>query len=190
MMVGFSIIQKETIINSSIRQNREESRSPTQRKICLSARFGIFTGRPVGNGDETMKYPVIIHKDENSDYGVTFPDLPGCFSAGETIEAALANAQEAAECHVEGILLDSEPIPVATAVERYKDDPDYKEGLWALVEVDFSRLSLKSKRVNITMPERLLNSLDYFAKKHGQTRSGLLTQAVTEYMALHQQKNG
>ena len=133
-----------------------------------------------------MKYPVIIHKDEDSDYGVTFPDLPGCFSAGATIEEALHNAQEAAECHIEGILLDTEPIPVATDIEKHKDNPEYQDGTWALVEVDLSKLSLKSKRINITMPERLLHSVDYFAKKHGSTRSGLLTQAVTEYMASHQ----
>ena len=133
-----------------------------------------------------MKYPVVIHKDKNSDYGVTFPDLPGCFSAGETIEEALTNAQEAAECHIEGILIDSEPIPVSTAIEKHKDNPDFKDGVWALVDVDLSKLSLKSKRVNITIPERLLNSLDYFAKKHGETRSGVLAQAATEYMASHQ----
>jgi len=133
-----------------------------------------------------MKYPVVIHKDENSDYGVTFPDLTGCFSAGETIEEALTKAQEAVECHIEGILLDSEPIPVASNVEKHKDNPDFKDGIWALIDVDISRLSLKSKRVNITMPERLLNTVDYFAKKHGETRSGLLTHAVTEYMASHQ----
>jgi predicted RNase H-like HicB family nuclease len=185
-MGGFSIIQKETITNSSIRKNRVKLRFPTQRRIYLSERFEIFTGRLVGNGGETMKYPVIIHKDENSDYGVTFPDLPGCFSAGDTIEEALANAQEAAECHIEGILIDSEPIPVSTNIEKHKDNPDFKDGVWALVEVDLSKLSLKSKRVNITMPERLLNSLDYFAKKHGETRSGILAQAATEYMSSHQ----
>jgi predicted RNase H-like HicB family nuclease len=148
--------------------------------------FEIFTGRLVGNGGKDMKYPVVIHKDENSDYGVAFPDLPGCFSAGETIEEALANAQEAAECHIEGILLDAEPIPVATDIEKHKDNPDFKNGLWAIIDVDLTKLSIKSKRINITMPERLLNSVDYFAKKHGETRSGLLTQAVTEYMASHQ----
>ncbi len=133
-----------------------------------------------------MRYPVVIHKDDDLDYGVTFPDLPGCFSAGDTIEEAIVNSQEAAECHIAGILLDSEPIPVATSIENHKDKPDFKDGVWALVEVDISKLSLKSKRVNITMPERLLNSVDYFAKKHGETRSGLLAQAVTEYMASHQ----
>jgi predicted RNase H-like HicB family nuclease len=185
-MGGFFIIRKETTINSSILKSQGKSLSPIQKKICLLAHYEIFTGKLVGNGGNAMKYPVVIHKDENSDYGVTFPDLPGCFSAGETIEEALVNAQEAAECHIEGILLDSEPFPVATIIEKHKDNPDFKDGIWALVEVDLSRLSLKSKRVNITMPERLLNSLDYFAKKHGETRSGLLTQAVTEYMATHQ----
>ncbi len=185
-MGGSFIIQKETTINSSILKSLGKSLSPILIKICLLALFELFTGKLVGNGGNAMKYPVVIHKDENSDYGVTFPDLPGCFSAGETIEEAFVNAQEAAECHIEGILLDSEPFPVATTIEKHKDNPDFKDSIWALVEVDLSRLSLKSKRVNITMPERLLNSLDYFAKKHGETRSGLLTQAVTEYMASHQ----
>ena len=177
---------KETITNSNTRKNQVKLLFPIPKRSSLSALFEIFTDRRVGNGGETMKYPVVIHKDKNSDYGVTFPDLPGCFSAGETIEEALTNAQEAAECHIEGILIDSEPIPVSTAIEKHKDNPDFKDGVWALVDVDLSKLSLKSKRVNITIPERLLNSLDYFAKKHGETRSGILAQAATEYMASHQ----
>jgi len=185
-MGGFSIIHKETIINSNIRKGRVKSLFPITRKTSLLAPFEIFTGRLVGNGGETMKYPVVIHKDKDSDYVVMFPDLPGCFSAGETVEEALANAQEAAECHIEGILLDSKPIPVARTIEKHKDKKEFKNGFWALVDIDLSKLSLKSKRVNITMPERLLNSIDYFAKKHGATRSGLLNQAVTEYMASHQ----
>ncbi len=132
-----------------------------------------------------MKYPVVIHKDKNSDYGVTFPDIPGCFSIGTSIEEALAMAQEAAECHIEGMLLDSEPIPVPTSIESHRDNPDYKDGLWALVDIDISKLSLKAKRVNITIPERLLNTVDNYARNHGETRSGLLSQAVTEYMASH-----
>lgn len=133
-----------------------------------------------------MKYPIVIHRDDDSDYGVTFPDLPGCFSAGSTIEEAITESQEAAECHIEGILLDSEPIPVASSIESHKSNPAFKNGIWALVEVDISKLSLKSKRVNITIPERLLSSVDHYAKKHGESRSGLLAQAVTEYMAAHQ----
>lgn len=133
-----------------------------------------------------MKYPIVIHKDPNSVYGVTVPDLAGCFSAGSTIEEAISMAQEAAECHIEGLLIDSEPIPTPSEIEEHKDNPEFKDGIWALVEVDISKLSLKSKRINITMPERLIRTVDQYAKKNGSTRSGLLSQAVTEYMASHQ----
>ena len=54
-----------------------------------SARSEISSSKPVGNGGESMRYPIVIHKDETSDYGVVFPDLPGCFSAGDTIEEAI-----------------------------------------------------------------------------------------------------
>ncbi len=135
--------------------------------------------------EELMKYPVVIHKDKNSDYGVTFPDIPGCFSVGTSIEEALTMSQEAAECHIEGMLLDSEPIPVPTSIESHRENADYKDGLWALVDIDISKLSLKAKRVNITIPERLLNTVDNYARNHGETRSGLLSQAVTEYMSTH-----
>ncbi len=133
-----------------------------------------------------MRYSIAIHKDQDSDYGVTFPDIPGCFSAGDSIEEAIAMAQEAAECHLEGLLLDAEPVPVATPIENHQNKKDYKNALWALIEIDISKLSLKSKRVNISIPERLLNSVDHFARNHGETRSGLLAQAVTEYMSAHQ----
>jgi predicted RNase H-like HicB family nuclease len=133
-----------------------------------------------------MKYPIVIHKDKDSDYSVTFPDIPGCFSAGSTIEDALDMAQEAAECHIEGLLIDSEPIPTPSDIEVHKDDPNYSQGFWALVEVDISKLSLKARRINITMPERLINTVDQYAKRHGSSRSGLLTQAVTEFMCTHQ----
>jgi predicted RNase H-like HicB family nuclease len=130
-----------------------------------------------------MKYPVMIHKDPHSDYGVLFPDLPGCFSAGKSIEEAMAMAAEAAECHIEGLLLDAEPIPAASSIEEHRNKPDYADGIWALVDVDISRLSLKSKRVNVTIPEKLLNALDRFAKNHGASRSDVLVQAAVEYMA-------
>lgn len=133
-----------------------------------------------------MKYPVVLHKDNDSDYGVTFPDLQGCFSAGASIEEAMAMAQEAAECHIEGLLMDSESVPIATSIEKHKNNPDYKDGIWALIEIDLSKLSLKSRRINITLPERLLTAVDHFAKRRGETRSGLLAQAVTQYMATHQ----
>lgn len=84
------------------------------------------------------------------------------------------------------MLIDSEPIPISSNIDLHKTNPDFKNGVWALVEIDISKLSLKSKKINITMPERFIRIVDQYAKKSGSSRSGLLAQAVTEYMTAHQ----
>jgi predicted RNase H-like HicB family nuclease len=132
-----------------------------------------------------MNYPVVIHKDKDSDYGVTVPDLPGCFSAGSTMEEALENAREAILCHAEGLMLDEEPVPAPTSIEKHRDNELYKNGVWALITVDLSKISGKAKRVNITIPERLLAQVDTFAKKRGETRSWLFLTAALEYISQH-----
>jgi predicted RNase H-like HicB family nuclease len=132
-----------------------------------------------------MRYPVVIHKDKSSDYGVTVPDLPGCFSAGDTLEDALTQAVEAIECHLEGLLLDGDEIPPAQSVETHLKNRDYAGGTWALVSVDLSRLASKAKRINITLPERVLALVDEQARREGETRSGLLARAALDYIGRH-----
>lgn len=87
-----------------------------------------------------MRYPIVIHKDPESCYGVTVPDLPGCFSAGNTIEEALMQAAEAVECYLEGLLLDSEPIPNPKDIKFHTNNPDYADGLWETVSIDLAAL--------------------------------------------------
>jgi len=132
-----------------------------------------------------MKFPIVIHKDPESDYSVTIPDLPGCFSAGTTLDEAIVMAQESAECHVEGLILDGESIPSVSQIEEHQKNSNYDGGVWAVIDLNLGNLSIKSKRVNITIPERLLDAVDQYAKRHGESRSGLLSQAVTEYMTTH-----
>ena len=132
-----------------------------------------------------MRYPVVIHKDKSSDYGVTVPDLPGCFSAGDTLEDALTQAVEAIECHLEGLLLDGDEIPPAQSIETHLKNRDYAGGTWALVSVDLSRLASKAKRINITLPERVLALVDEQARREGETRSGLLARAALDYIGRH-----
>ncbi|MFZ1537572.1 MAG: type II toxin-antitoxin system HicB family antitoxin [Chromatiaceae bacterium] len=134
-----------------------------------------------------MRYPVVLHKDPNSDYGVTVPDLPGCFSAGETIDEALAEVVEAIECHIEGLLIDGEPVPSPTSIEMHRDDPNYADGVWALVTIDLSKLSSETTQVDVTVPERLLALVDQYAARQGETRSGVMAQATLEYLAAHTQ---
>lgn len=130
-----------------------------------------------------MRFPVVIYKDVDSDYGVTVPDLPGCFSAGDTLDDALLEVVEAIECHIEGLLIDGQPIPAAHHIEVHQQNPDYADGIWAVVDVDISKLSGKSKRINITLPERLLNTMDHYAAEHGKTRSGFIAEAAMAYIA-------
>lgn len=129
-----------------------------------------------------MRYPVVVHKDDDSDYGVTVPDVPGCFSAGSSIDEALNSAIEAIECHIEGLLINAEDVPVLTDIEAHKDNSDFADGTWALVDVDLSKLSGKVRRVNVTIPERILTKIDAFAKKNGESRSGLINAAAIAYI--------
>lgn len=133
-----------------------------------------------------MQYPIFIHKDKDSDYGVIVPDLPGCFSAGGTIEEAVKNAHEAIECHLEGLLLDNESIPLKKPVEQHLEDPDFKDGVLAMVEIDISKISGKTTRINVSLPERFLKQIDEYTHQHGGNRSGFLLDAAMNYMAEHQ----
>jgi predicted RNase H-like HicB family nuclease len=84
-----------------------------------------------------MNYLVAIHKDPDSDYGVTVPDLPGCFSAGSTFAEALVMAKEAIELHLDGLLDDGQEIPTPTSdVDAFLQDPTFADAIWALVTVE------------------------------------------------------
>jgi predicted RNase H-like HicB family nuclease len=129
-----------------------------------------------------VNYPVVIHKDKSSDYGVTVPDLPGCFSAGRTIDEALTMAKEAVELHLEGLVEEGQAIPQPGTIDDYQTRREFRDGVWALVSVDESTLRIKVVRLNITMPERVLDAVDRYAAVSGNSRSGLLVRAVSAYM--------
>jgi predicted RNase H-like HicB family nuclease len=129
-----------------------------------------------------MNYPVVIHKDRSSDYGVSVPDLPGCVSAGATVDEALAMAREAIELHLEGLIQEGGLIPLASPIEKLRAQADYADGTWAIVNVDESTLRVKIARIGITMPQRVLDAIDRHAKANGETRSGLLARAAVKYI--------
>jgi len=135
-----------------------------------------------------MNYPIVIHKDADSDYGVIVPDLPGCFSAGRTVDEAVAMAREAIELHLEGLIEDGQVAPEPGRLEDHQANPEYAGGTWAVVEINPSSLRVEARRVNITMPKRTLDAVDRFAHNRGETRSGLLTTAALEYMEARKAK--
>lgn len=136
-----------------------------------------------------MRYVLAIHKDPNSCYGVTVPDLPGCFSAGDTLDEAIEQAREAILLHLESSAADGEELPAHRSVEEHRVDPDLADAAyWAVVEVPDHDLPGKAQRINITMNERVLNRLDAVAEAEGQTRSGLLQRLASEYASARQSR--
>ncbi len=72
-------------------------------------------------------YIALVHKDEGTSYGVSFPDVPGCISAGDTFEEAVANAGEALDGHFAAMRADGEPIPAPRSFDALKRDPEFSE---------------------------------------------------------------
>ena len=81
-----------------------------------------------------MFYPIVIHQEGESSYGVTVPDLPGCFSAGDTLDEALDNVKEVISFHIETLNEDCEPIPEGTNIQDHESNPDFSGGLWYMIE--------------------------------------------------------
>jgi len=129
-----------------------------------------------------MLFPVVLHSDDGRNYGVTVPDLPGCFSAGESMEAAIARAGEAIGLHLDGLAEDGEVLPVPQGLAAHQDKPEFAGGIWALVAVDMSRFDGKAQKINITVPRNVLARIDAFAAAHGATRSRFLVEAACRAM--------
>ena len=129
-----------------------------------------------------MRYPVVLHTDDGVRYGVTVPDLPGCFSTGDTLDEALDSVREAIDLHLEGIVDDGGEVPIPRPMAEHRSNPDFADGVWAAVEVDVSRYEGKAEKVNITLPRRLLARIDEYARAHGETRSGFLAAAARAAM--------
>jgi predicted RNase H-like HicB family nuclease len=72
-------------------------------------------------------YIALVHKDEGTSYGVSFPDVPGCISAGDTFEEAVALAAEALAGHFAAMREDGDPIPAPRSFEELKRDPEFAE---------------------------------------------------------------
>ncbi|QCI14741.1 type II toxin-antitoxin system HicB family antitoxin [Pseudomonas putida] len=133
-----------------------------------------------------MKFPVVLHKDIDSVYGVIVPDVPGCFSAAQTVGQALRNVQEALALHFEGLVADNEALPQAQEVDVHIDNPDYAGDVWAVVDFDVTPYLGKAVRFNATLPENLLQRIDEKVKRDQRyaSRSGFLATAALRELAL------
>lgn len=122
----------------------------------------------------------LIHKDPDSDYGVSFPDFPGVATAGMDLDDARRMAEEALAFHVEGMIEDGEAIPEPSSLEAIMSDPGNSDAVAVLIPLRTP--AKKAVRVNITLAEDLLRAIDAHAEAHGLTRSGFLARAAEQQM--------
>lgn len=131
-----------------------------------------------------MELPIAIHKDPASVYGATVPDLTGCFSAGDTIGQAMKNARAAICAHLETMLEMGESVDVkASRIEDLMGHEDYAGAIWALVDVDLSKVDPTPERVNISLPRFVLAKIDAHAAARNEKRSGFLARAALAVIA-------
>jgi predicted RNase H-like HicB family nuclease len=121
-------------------------------------------------------YIGLIHKDADSDFGVSFPDFPGVVTAGETLDEARQMAEEALAFHVAGMIEDAEPIPEPSSLEAIMSDPGNRNGVAILVSLKTQ--TAKAVRINITLPEDVLRTIDTYVETNGLSRSGFLARAA------------
>ncbi len=128
-----------------------------------------------------MRYPIAIEPGTDATaFGVVVPDLPGCFSAGDTLDEALAGAEEAAAAWVDAALDASEAIPLPSRLESVRERAEFAGWAFGVITLDPALLDDSVERVNITLPRRVLKRLDALAKAAGETRSGYIAQLTLE----------
>jgi len=140
-------------------------------------RQAVFGSCPRDRYYPMTSYIGLIRKEASSDFGVDFPDFPGCVSAGATLDEARRMAQEAIELHVSGMVEDGEELPSPSSLEVIMADPENSDAVAFLVTLP--EAVDRTVRVNITLPERLLRRIDERAKN----RSAFLARAAEKALA-------
>lgn len=138
-------------------------------------------------GSNVMSYyPAFIHYEVDHAHSVFFPDLPGCYSAGDTLDEAFANAREALAFHIEGLREDKLTIPKPSSLDALKKNAEFGEDFAnenvTLIRVPLLENKVKPKRINISLNPTLINAIDQAAKEQGMTRSAFLASAALQHL--------
>lgn len=133
-----------------------------------------------------MDYIAYLHKERDSDFGVSFPDFPGCITAGRTLEEARRMAAEALALHIEGMIEDGEVVPEPSNLDALENDPNMRGAVAVLVSVELA--PEKTVRINITARKSQLDAIDRLADIAGMTRSAYMVQSALNRFALNSTK--
>lgn len=128
-----------------------------------------------------MRYPIAIEPGTDATaFGVVVPDLPGCFSAGDTLDEAMTGAEEAAAAWVDAALDAGTAIPGPSSLDALRGNPNFAGWTFGVVTLEPGLFDDSSERINITLPRRVLKRLDAMARAAGESRSGYIAQLTLE----------
>lgn len=128
-------------------------------------------------------YVAVIEKDADSAFGVWFPDVEGCFSAGDTLDEAVVNAGTALRQHAEALQSAGKDVPNARDVEAVLHDKDIKAAVKTgalLFAVPLLADAGRTVRINVSLDKALVDQIDEAAEARGLTRSAFIAQAARE----------
>jgi predicted RNase H-like HicB family nuclease len=129
------------------------------------------------------QYIAVVEKDPDSAFGVWFPDVEGCFSAGDTLDEASSNAAAALRQHVEALESAGRPVPTARPTDEVMRDKDVRKSVSKgaiLFAVPLLSDAGRTVRINVSLDKGLVEQIDTAASKRGLTRSAFLAQAARE----------
>jgi predicted RNase H-like HicB family nuclease len=126
------------------------------------------------------EYIALIHKDQHSSFGASFPDLPGCISAADSLEGLRPMIEESLSLHIEGLLEDGDTLPEPSTLDAIVKSKDYTDAV-AVMVVKSPEAPDATVRVNITLPEKTLAKIDRKAAQKGMSRSSFLVKAAERW---------
>ncbi|MEW2925007.1 MULTISPECIES: type II toxin-antitoxin system HicB family antitoxin [Pseudomonas] len=129
-----------------------------------------------------MQYPICIEwGDENTATGIQIPDIPGAVTAGDTFEEAYTSAVEVAHIMLEEIASNGQAIPMPTSAAAHRDNPDFADMGWGMLEIDITPYLGKTEKVNVTLPGFVIQKIDQYVRDHNvKSRSSFLADAAME----------
>src|SRR5262249_22145094 len=130
------------------------------------------------------RYIALLHRADGDGWGISFPDFPGCVSAGDTYEETIDNGAQALRFHVEGMIEDGDAIPAPTPLEKLQADKEFAEDLAGAIVSLVTLLPPRAKpmRVNVSLDSNLLVEIDAAAQAQGMNRSEFLAEGARQFI--------
>lgn len=115
-----------------------------------------------------MFYPAYIHAEPDGSASGFFPDVPGCYFAGDSLDQTFQDAKSALDAHFELLSEENQAIPRPQTVSFHlaHGNDALNGGQWLLVDINMDKFDGRAERINITLPHRLLNRIDALVQQH------------------------